>query len=100
VGLETAVALSVDKLLAPGVVDVPGLVRLLSTNPARVLGLPGGTLAAGSPADVTVVDLGKKKTVDPNRFATKGRNTPFGGLALKGWPVMTIVGGNVVFREL
>jgi dihydroorotase len=100
VGLETAVPLSVDKLLAPGVVDVPGLVRLLSTNPARILGLPGGTLAVGSPADVTVVDLGKKKTVDPNRFATKGRNTPFGGLALKGWPVMTIVGGNVVFREL
>jgi len=100
VGLETAVALSIDKLLSPGVVDVAGLVRLLSSNPARILGLPGGTLAAGNPADVTVLDLGKKKAVDPNRFATKGRNTPFGGLSLKGWPVMTIVGGNVVFRDL
>lgn len=100
VGLETAVALSIDKLLSPGVVDVPMLVRLFSTNPARILGLPGGTLAPGVPADVTVLDLAKKKTVDPNRFATKGRNTPFGGLSLKGWPVMTIVGGNVVFREL
>ena len=100
VGLETAVALSIDKLLSPGVVDVAGLVRLLSSNPARILGLPGGTLAPGSPADVTVLDLGKKKAVDPNRFATKGRNTPFGGLSLKGWPVMTIVGGNVVFRDL
>ena len=100
VGLETAVALSIDKLLSPGVVDIAGLVRLLSSNPARILGLPGGTLAAGSPADVTVLDLGKKKAVDPNRFATKGRNTPFGGLSLKGWPVMTIVGGHVVFRDL
>ena len=100
VGLETAVALSFDRLVVPGVVDVPGLVRLFSTNPSRLLGLPGGTLAPGVDADVTVVDPAKKKTVDPNRFATKGRNTPFGGLSLKGWPVMTIVGGNVVFRDL
>ena len=100
VGLETAVALSFDRLVVPGHIDVRGLVRLLSTNPARILGLPGGTLTTGGPADVTVLDPAKKKTVDPNRFATKGRNTPFGGLSLKGWPVMTIVGGNVVFREL
>jgi len=100
VGLETAVALSFDRLVAPGLIDVPALVRLLSTHPARILGLPGGTLAVGGEADVTVLDPAKKKAVDPNRFATKGRNTPFGGLSLKGWPVMTIVGGNVVHREL
>jgi dihydroorotase len=100
VGLETAVALSVDRLLTPGIVDLTGLVRLLSTQPAAILGLPGGTLAPGGIADVTVLDLGRKKTVDPNRFATKGRNTPFGGWSLKGWPVMTVVGGNVVFNDL
>jgi dihydroorotase len=100
VGLETAAALTIDRLLAPGLIDVTQLVQLFSVNPARVLGLPGGTLAAGSPADITVLDLQKKKTVDPGRFASKGRNTPFGGWALKGWPVMTIVGGNVVFSEL
>jgi dihydroorotase len=100
VGLETAVALSIDRLVGPGIVDVVALVRLLSTNPARILGLPGGTLAPGTPADVTVIDLARKKNVDPNRFATKGRNTPFGGWTLKGWPVMTVVGGNVVYRDL
>jgi dihydroorotase len=100
VGLETAVALSIDRLLAPGVVDVSGLVRLFSTRPAEVLRLPGGTLQTGAAADITVLDLARKRTVDPNRFATKGRNTPFGGWSLKGWPVMTIVGGNVVFNDL
>jgi len=100
VGLETAVALSIDRLVGPGIVDVVALVRLLSANPARILGLPGGTLAPGTPADVTVIDLARKKNVDPNRFATKGRNTPFGGWTLKGWPVMTVVGGNVVYRDL
>src|SRR4051812_1475099 len=92
VGLETAVALSYDRLVASGIIDVGQLVQLLSVNPSRILDLPGGTLAVGTPADVTVLDLGKKKTVDPSRFATKGRNTPFGGWTLKGWPVLTVVG--------
>jgi dihydroorotase len=100
VGLETAVALAIDRLLVPGIIDATRLVQLLSVNPARVLGLPGGSLAPGQPADVTVIDLQKKKSVDPARFATKGRNTPFSGWALKGWPVVTIVAGNVVFTEL
>jgi dihydroorotase len=100
VGLETAVALSIDRLLVPGIIDATRLVQLLSVNPARVLGLAGGSLAPGQPADITVLDLQKKKTVDPTRFATKGRNTPFSGWALKGWPVMTVVAGNVVFTEL
>ena len=84
---------------APGLVELPHLVALLSTNPARVLGLPGGTLAPGSPADVTVLDLAKKRQVDPARFESKGRNTPFGGWILKGWPAMTIVGGRVAWKD-
>jgi dihydroorotase len=97
VGLETAVALCLDRLVGEGVIDLPRLVTLLSTNPARVLGLPGGTLAAGAPADVTMLDLKRRRKVDPARFESKGRNTPFGGLALKGWPVKTVVGGRVVW---
>jgi dihydroorotase len=98
VGLETAVALCLDRLVAKGVVELPRLVELLSTNPARVLGLPGGTLAPGSPADATLLDLKAKRSVDPARFESKSRNTPFGGLALRGWPAMTIVAGRVVWR--
>jgi dihydroorotase len=98
VGLETAVPLCLDRLVAAKVVGLARLVELLSTNPARVLGLPGGTLAPGSPADVTVLDLKARRSVDPARFASKSRNTPFGGLTLRGWPAMTIVGGRVVWK--
>ncbi len=98
VGLETAVALCLDRLVAAGVIALPRLVELLSTNPARVLGLAGGTLAPGAPADVTLLDLKAKRTVDPGRFESKSRNTPFGGLTLRGWPAMTIVGGRVVWK--
>jgi len=98
VGLETAVPLCLDRLVGAGLMKLPQLVALLSSNPARVLGLPGGTLAPGSPADITVLDLAKKRTVDPARFASKSRNTPFGGLSLRGWPVMTIVAGRVVWK--
>jgi dihydroorotase len=97
VGLETAVALCLDRLVGGGILDLPQLVSLLSMRPARVLGLPGGTLAPGSPADLTVLDLGRRVEVDPSRFASKGRNTPFGGWALKGGPALTIVAGTVVF---
>jgi len=100
VGLETAVPLCLDRLVGEGILDLPQLVSLLSTGPARVLGLPGGTLAPGSPADVTVIDLGRKRQVDPARFQSKGRNTPFGGWILEGWPVLTLVGGRVAWDDL
>jgi dihydroorotase len=99
VGLETAVPLCLDRLFGAGLVDLPQLVALLSTNPARVLGLPGGTLAPGSPADLTLLDLAKRRAVDPARFESRSRNTPFGGWTLRGWPAMTIVGGRVVWKD-
>jgi dihydroorotase len=98
VGLETALSLCLDRLVGPGLLTLRGLVAALSTNPARVFGLPGGTLAPGAPADVTIVDLERTAKVDPAKFQSKGRNTPFGGWSLKGWPVVTIVAGKVVFR--
>jgi dihydroorotase len=99
VGLETAVALCLDRLVGEGVIDLPRLVALLSTNPARVLGLPGGTLAVDAPADVTILDLRRRRKVDPARFESKGRSTPFAGLTLKGWPVTTIVAGRIVWSD-
>jgi dihydroorotase len=97
VGLETAVALCLDRLVGGGILDLTQLVSLLSTRPARVLGLPGGSLAPGSPADVTVLDLARRVKVDPSRFESKGRNTPFAGWSLKGGPALTLVAGRVVF---
>jgi dihydroorotase len=98
VGLETAVALCLDRLVGNGLLDLPDVVALLSTRPAAVLGLPGGALVPGAPADVTVLDLERRQKVDPARFASKGRNTPFGGWRLRGWPVLTVVAGRVAWK--
>jgi dihydroorotase len=97
VGLETAVALCLDRLVAPGLLGLARLVELLSTRPAAILGLPGGTLAPGAPGDVTVLDLARRAKVDPSRFLSKSRNTPFGGWTLKGAPALTIVAGRIVW---
>jgi dihydroorotase len=98
VGLETAVSLGLDRLVRPGLLALEQLVGLLSTAPARVLALPGGTLAPGAVADLTLLDLDRRVKVDPARFESKGRNTPFGGWTLRGGPAMTIVGGRVVWK--
>jgi dihydroorotase len=99
VGLETVVSLCLDRLVGPGLIGIGELVALMSRNPARVLGLPGGSLEPGGPADVTVLDLGRRVKVNPERFASKGRNTPFTGWSLKGGPALTIVGGAIVWRR-
>jgi dihydroorotase len=96
VGLETAVSVLLDRLVRPGTVPLPTLVARLTSDPARLLNLPGGSLAPGAAADVTVLDLEARVTVDPKQFRSKSRNTPFAGWALTGAPVMTIVGGDVV----
>jgi len=96
VGLETAVAILLDRLVRPGRLSLPALVARLSSGPARVLGLPGGRLSPGAPADVTILDLAGERTIDPARFHSRSRNTPFGGWTLTGGPWMTIVGGKVV----
>ena len=93
VGLETAVPLLLDRLVRPGVVDLPTLIARLSTGPARLLNLPGGSLAPGAAADVTILDLERAFTVDPAAFHSRSRNTPFAGLTGIGAPWMTLVGG-------
>lgn len=96
--LETAVAVCLDRLVRPGLLDLATLVARFSLGPARAFGLPGGSLEPGAPADVTVLDLERKRAVDPARFASLGRSTPFAGWSLRGWPVLTLVGGKVAHR--
>jgi dihydroorotase len=98
VGLETAVALLLDRLVRPGTVPLRTLVARLSSDPARLLNLPGGRLAAGQPGDLTILDLERELTVDPQRFHSRSKNTPFGGWTLRGGPVMTIVNGHLVWE--
>jgi dihydroorotase len=99
VGLETALAVNITWLVKPGIVDVPLLVERMSCAPARTFRLPCGTLSRGSPADVTVFDPTIEWTVDPRRFRSKGRNTPYAGRTLTGRARATIVGGRVVYRD-
>lgn len=96
VGLETTVSLVLDRLVGPGLISLSRAVELLSCAPARVLGLPTGTLKVGAPGDVTLLDLEQTITVDPSRFRSKGRNTPFGGWTLRGAPAGTVIGGRPI----
>lgn len=98
VGLETAVPLVFDRLVHAGRISVGRMVELLSVNPARVLGVPGGTLAEGAPADITVLDPEMAVTVDAAAMRSRSRNTPFDGWQLRGGVIATIVGGRIVHR--
>jgi len=95
IGLETAVAVVLDRLVRSGPLPLATLIARWSRDPARLLNLPGGTLSVGAPADVTVLDLEAETTVDPARFHSRSRNTPFGGWQLRGGPWMTVVGGTI-----
>lgn len=93
VAFETAVALSVTHLIAPGSLSWSRWVERAALAPARVFGLEGGTLLPGRPADVTVIDPDARWTPDPDTAVTRGRNSPFYGVPLQGRVEQTIVGG-------
>lgn len=98
-GLETAVGLFCTILLHKReVVGLPALVAMLTSNPARLLGLDRGTLAVGAPGDVTMLDPGREWVVDKELFASKSRNSPFHGMELKGRAVRTVVSGRSVWE--
>jgi dihydroorotase len=78
------------------VLSLADAIAKMSVHPARLLGIEGGTLAVGSAADVSVFDLDAKWTVDPSRFRSKSRNTPFAGHTLQGRPMFTVVGGRII----
>jgi dihydroorotase len=98
VGLETAFAVNITWLVASGIIDLATLVEKMSCAPARIFRLAGGTLRRGNIADVTVFDPEAEWTVDPARFRSKGRNTPYAGRRLKGRVHLTIVDGRVIYR--
>jgi dihydroorotase len=96
VGLETAVSICLDRLVHRDVVSLNRMVELFTTGPAGVLGLDKGKLAAGAEADITVLDLDRAVTVDPDHFESKSENSPFLRWELKGGPVMTMVDGRII----
>lgn len=98
-GLETAVAVIMNYLVEPGILDMNQMVKLFTTGPANVLGLSQGQLSQGRDADISIIDPEMVKKVNPADFYSKGKNTPFKGMSLKGWPCMTIVNGELIAEE-
>ena len=98
VGLETALGVLLTDLVHTGIIDLPTLVDRLACAPARLFHLPGGSLARGAPAHVTVFDPNREWSVDPSTFLSKGRNTPYAQRKLRGRAVATIVDGRVIHR--
>jgi dihydroorotase len=99
VGLETAVPLAFDRLIHTGRIRLPRLVELMSLNPARILHIPGGTLSADGPADLTILAPELQVTIDRARLHSRSKNTPFHGWTLRGGVAATIVGGRVVYKN-
>jgi len=96
--LECALALYVKALIEPGVLDWPGLIRLMTQNPARIIGIEKGTLSKGAQADVTIVDPDAEYEINVNTFRSKSRNCPYHGWKVKGKVEKTIVGGEIRFE--
>ncbi len=99
VGLETALSVVVTNLVEKGILDFPTLVERMSCTPARLFHLPGGSLRKGNAGDITVFDPGQDWTVDPKTFLSKGRNSPYAGMRLRGRAVRTIVDGRTVYQS-
>lgn len=99
VGLETAFPLLYTHLVDKQIISLHELVTLLASKPCEAFGLPYGILQVGKKADITVVDLNTIEKIDPTNFLSKGKNTPFKDWECKGWPVLTIVDGEIVWEK-
>lgn len=95
IGLETALPLFIKSLIEPRVIDWPRLIHAMSTRPAELLNVPGGTLRPGAPADVTIIDADAEWTIDAGAMRSRSRNTPFDGWKVRGRAETTIVDGVV-----
>ena len=93
--LECALGLYIKALIGPSIIDWPQLIRLMSTNPAKIISTDKGTLGKGKQADVTIIDPQAEYTVDVNKFKSKSKNCPYDGWRLKGKVDYTIVGGEI-----
>lgn len=99
VGLETAFPLLYTHMVEKKRMTLKQLVDFLTVKPAEAFGLPYGEIKVGAIADITIIDLEEKREIDPNEFLSKGKNTPFAGWECKGWPVLTIAEGKIVWNE-
>ena len=97
VGLETAVSLSLDRLVHAGLIRLPRLVELLSTNPARILRITGGSLSEGVPADITILAPELQVRIQASKLRSRSKNTPFDGWEFRGGVAATVVGGRTLF---
>ena len=99
IGLETSLAVALTQLYHTKKLDLPGIFRRMSTNPADILHLPRGHMSIGAIADLVIFDPDEEWTVDPEQFASKARNTPFAGRTVKGRVKYTIVQGEVIYQD-
>jgi len=97
IGLETALPLTL-KLVHEGHLTLMEAVEKLTLKPARILGLSKGELKVGADADLTLIDLNRRQTIEVSKFKSKSRNSPFQGWELKGFAVLTLVAGRIVHR--
>lgn len=98
-GFETAFPLLYTQFVETGRWTIEQLLSYLTAKPAEVFNLPYGQLQVGSPADLTLLDLEQTSTIDRSTFVSKGKNTPFDGWEVTGWPVLTVFNGQVVWEE-
>jgi len=96
IGMESLLGVMLTELVGKKVITLGQLIAALTVNPAKILGIPKGTLSAGADADITIIDLEKKWVIDPTQFKSKSRNCPFAGWKVKGKAVSVIVNGNVI----
>ena len=99
VGLETALGVTLTALYHTGFMDLSDILKKMTSHPACILRIPKGRLSLGGEADFTIFSPDEEWTVEPDQFASKGRNTPFKGRKLKGRVKYTIVGGRVVYGD-
>jgi len=99
VGLETAISITLDKLVRPGLITVSRMVELMSVNPAKILHVTGGRLSAGAPADLTILAPDLAVTVDRTKLVSKSKNTPYHGWSFKGGVAATIVSGKLCYSN-
>lgn len=95
-GLETSCALTYTELVKGGVITLMQMAEKMSFNPAKILGVPGGSLRAGAPADIAVFDFRTPWRINPDDFLSKGKNTPFAGREVYGRCIYTFVGGRKI----
>ena len=96
--LDCVLGLYVKALIEPKILDWPGLIRLMTEKPAKVIGVDKGTLGIGKAADVTIIDPKAEYVIDTGKFKSKSKNCPYDGWRVSGRAVTTIVGGEIRFQ--